>query len=156
MNSILAAKFGINWHSNKSFTSPLPERLKTSITNTIRECTRDHGAGMTVNHIVSGLSLGFWSHLMTSNFEPVLWTAGIQTAFPLAPNGTTRQAIYDKIDQFRNWRNRIAHHGAIFDKRPMKELNNVRELLSWICPETLWFMDENNTIHRTLGRKPVK
>jgi hypothetical protein len=156
LNSILAVKFGTDWHLIKSFTSPLPDRLKTSINNTIRECTRDHGAGMTVNHIVSGLSLGFWGHLMTSNFEPVLWTAGIQSAFPLAPNGTTRQAVYDKVDQFRKWRNRIAHHGAIFDKRPMKELQNIQELLSWVCPETLWFMTEINTVHRTLGRKPVK
>ena len=110
---------------------------------------------MNVNHIVGGLSLGFWSHLLTVNFDTVLWTRGMTAAFPFVPPHATRQAVHEKVDRFRNWRNRIAHHGAVFDKHPMKEFQNIQELLSWICPETLWFVNELNAVQRTLSRKPV-
>jgi hypothetical protein len=156
LHFVLTAKFGIDWHINKSFTSPLPQRLQVQIANTIRDCTRDHGTAMTVNHVVSGLSLGFWSHLLTSNFDAILWSGGMTVAFPFVPPLTLRQDVYDKIEKFRNWRNRIAHHGAIFDKRPMKELQNIQLLLSWVCPETLWFVNEVNSVQRILGRKPVR
>ncbi|MFM8747757.1 MAG: hypothetical protein ACKOED_13990 [Aestuariivirga sp.] len=156
LHVVLAAHFGQNWHVNNSFVSPLPNRLQTGITNAIRDCTRDHGAGMTINHIVGSLSLGFWNHLLTSNFDTILWSNGMTAAFPYVPNGMSRQNIYDRVDQFRNWRNRIAHHGAIFDKRPMRELKNIQEIMSWVCPHTLWFMNEINSVHRVLGRKPVR
>ena len=155
LHAVLSAKFGADWHENVSFTSPLPVRLQQSVQSTIRDCTRDHGAGTTINHIVSGLPLGFWTHLLTSNFDIVLWSRGMSSAFPRAPGTVTRQNIYDKVDRFRNWRNRIAHHGAIFDKRPTAELKNIQEIMSWICEETLWFLNMHNTVIQTLGRKPV-
>jgi hypothetical protein len=156
LHETLTQKYGNNWNANQSFFSPLPDRLKTQLQNSRHEAARDHGVAHTINHVISGLSLGFWCHLLTARFEPILWSAGMQSAFPNIPAQVTRQEVYNKIDQFRTWRNRIAHHGAVFDKRPMKELQNIQELLAWICEETLWFMNETNNVHRSLGRKPAK
>ena len=156
LHQVLSAKYGNNWNTNPSFISPLPDRLKAQLVNSKDEAVRDHGLAQTIHHVISGLSLGFWCHLLTARYEPTLWSAGLSSAFPLIPANTTRQQLYDKVDRFRTWRNRIAHHGAIFDKRPMKELQNIHELLSLICLDTLWFVQETDSVHRALGRKPIK
>jgi hypothetical protein len=152
----LANKFGPDWYASSAFFSPLPNRLKNELEAAIRKCQRDHGPQLTINHIIAAMSLGFWCHILTSWFESQLWQDGLQEAFPHIPTDISRQQAYDKIDQFRHWRNRIAHHGAVFDKSPMKELKNMEEVLSWICPETLWFMRQFNDVQKAIGRKPVR
>ena len=156
LHDVLTLKYGANWHLNPSFVSPLPDRLKTQLSNSRSEAARDHGVNQTIHHVISGLSLGFWCHLLTSRYDPILWAGGLTPAFPLIPLTITRQDLYNRVDRFRTWRNRIAHHGAVFDKRPMKELQNIQELLSWICTDTLWFLVETNTVNKALGRKPVR
>ena len=154
LHFLLAGRFRQDWHSDKALLSPLPDRFKAEIRNAIRDCTRDHGKGMTVNHIVCSLSLGFWCHLLTSNFDHILWAKGIAAAFPNVPYGTTRQDVYNKINQLRQWRNRIAHHGVVFDNGPMKEFQNIQTLVGWVCSDTLWFMKETNNVSRSINQKP--
>jgi hypothetical protein len=58
------------------------------------------------------------------------------------PAGQDRERVYDRVEQLRKFRNAIMHHYAIFDKGPTGEYANVRILVSWICPETLWLMSQ--------------
>ncbi len=47
------------------------------------------------------------------------------------------------------------HHYAIFDKGPTDEYRNIRTLLQWMCPETLWFMSELSNPAAVLQRRPT-
>lgn len=154
LHAILTRKFKANWHQNPAFVSPLPVRFKSYLDNAINECSRDHGRAMTVNHIVGSLSMGFWCHLLTHKYEHVLWLNGMTNAFTHLPGGVKRQDVYDQIDRMRQWRNRIAHHGVIIDKNPMAEIANIETILSWICPDTTWFMGETCNVQRVFNQRP--
>lgn len=156
LNVALASQFEENWHDNPAFISPLPNRLKSQLEEVKRSKQSEHGASMTVNHVVSGLTLGFWCHILTSNYEQNLWRNGMTVAFPHLPFGHTRQNVYDCVDKLRDWRNRIAHHGVIFDKQPLDQAKNVQQILAWICKDTAWFIEETSNITRVMSFKPPK
>ena len=154
LHDTLTRRFSVVWYSDAAFVSPLPDRFKNEITNAVRDCTREHGKAMTTNHIVCSMSLGFWCHLLTSNFDHILWKNGMGQAFPHIARGVARQHIYDRLDQLRKWRNRIAHHGVIFDKKPMREVQNIKFIIDWVCPETSWLLNETSNVSRTINMKP--
>jgi hypothetical protein len=95
-----------------------------------------HGAALTVHHVVSALTFGFWEHLATKRFERFLWSKGLQNVFKSAPSGKKYVDLHDLMESVRRWRNRIAHHRAIYDNSPMWKHQQTLELLGWACPDT--------------------
>src|SRR6476660_2335323 len=87
-------------------------------------------------------SLGFWIHLLTKSFEHVLWLQGMRRSFPKIDRHLTRADVHRKVDQLRFFRNRIAHHNAIFDRGPAAAYKNIQEIVSWVCADSLWLMKE--------------
>lgn len=154
LHFLLQRRFACDWHRDPAFVSPLPVRWKNELDFAIKDCTRDHGRAMTVNHIVGSMSLGFWCHLLTSAFDHVLWLNGFRRAFPHISRQYERQDVYDRVNQLRQWRNRIAHHGAIFDKGPAAELQNIQEVVGWVCPDTAWFMRRISTVSQVINKRP--
>lgn len=151
----LAARYQPDWHLDARFPSTLPDRLARELERTIADGQREHGANATVNHVVSGVSLGFWTHLFTKNFRHILWKHGFGTAFPHIPRTETSLSIYKRIDRLRNWRNRIAHYNAIFDKGPAAEMENVQTILSWACPETFWLLNQLSNVSTVINQRPA-
>src|SRR3546814_3966591 len=77
---------------------------------------------------------------------------GVQTcALPIS-----RQYAYDRLNQLRLFRNKIAHHYAIFDKAPRAEFSNALAVIGWICPHTHWLVTEIANVERMLSRRPKK
>lgn len=129
-------------------------RLKIELRETRTKETGKKGLRVTTDDIVAGISFGFWSHLLTVNFDHILWKGGISHAFPHAPAGTTRQNVHDRVDALRLWRNRIAHHYAVFDRRPTAEYQNLMEIVRWINPDMLWFMRELSNVTLVINQRP--
>ncbi|MBV1705809.1 MAG: hypothetical protein KGQ37_01225 [Hyphomicrobiales bacterium] len=136
INRRLIQRLGDRWFENPTFKSILAERFKNELDGAIRDETARHGAGFTVHHIVSAMTFAFWQHLLTKRFERQLWSGGIQKAFPHAPNSVTRENLYLLVESVRRWRNRIAHHQAVFDKGPMKKHQEALRLIMWACLDT--------------------
>jgi hypothetical protein len=154
IHTALRDKHGVNWYQREAFLRTLPDRLKSELKSVIRTETTSYGQGMTVNHLVSGLSLGFWLHLLTSNYDGVFWPACFPVCFPRMPVGTERKEIYQKLDRFRIHRNRVAHHKPIFDRTPMAEYQNILDLLGWICTDTQWFVRSISRVPQTISARP--
>jgi hypothetical protein len=154
LHAILSRKFSANWHLDNSFISPLPKRFQDELKHAIQDCRWDHGGAMTVNHVVGSLAMGFWCHLLTQNFDHILWLNGMRNAFPGLPRNQQRQDVYNKVDRLRQWRNRIAHHGVIIDKNMKDEIANIELILSWICPDTTWFMTETCAVQYVINQRP--
>jgi hypothetical protein len=111
------------------------------------------GASFTADHVVAGLSFGFWHSLMGRGISHVLWKWNVKAAFPNVPVGVKREDIYGRLERLRLFRNNVMHHYAIFDKNPVAEYDNIRTLMHWICPNTLWLMSElSNPAAIILGR----
>jgi hypothetical protein len=154
VHTALRDKHSEDWHQRGSFLCTLPARLKLELNTTLADERGIYGTRMDTNHLVSGLSFGFWVHLLTKNYEDVFWPKYFKVCFPHMPKKETRQGLYDKVDKVRLLRNRIAHHKPIFDRAPNVEYQNLLTLISWVCPETYWLATSLSTVHQTISAKP--
>lgn len=150
----LYEKHGANWFSQGAFLCTLPARLKDELEDVMRTEKAAHGAATSVNHFVSGLSLGFWQHLLTKNYEGVFWPSYFPRCFPNKPGHVSRETLYDSVDSFRVFRNRIAHHKPIFDRAPKSEYQNLLQLISWVCEETHWLARMLSHVEQTINARP--
>jgi hypothetical protein len=155
LNRALVSKFGVNWFSNASLFSPLPDRLKNEISQAVKSERNQHGDAFSVNHMVSALSFGFWVHLTTKSAIRLIWGGKLPALFAHLPGGTADQQVFEKIDQLRKFRNRLAHHNAIFDKRPAAEYRNIQDIIGWACPDTLWFMRQLVNPAAVINQRPT-
>jgi hypothetical protein len=154
LNQELILKFGALWYENPSFLSPLPDRLKLEINQAVRTEQAQQGSRFTVDHLVSALSFGFWVHLTTQSAIRLLWGGKLPPAFPNLPAGTKDRQVFDKIDRLRKFRNRLAHHNAIFDKGPAAEYRNIQDIIGWISPDTLWLMRQLVNPAAVINQRP--
>src|SRR5690606_15670189 len=136
LHQALLARGDTQWFENKTFLQLLEKRFNSELKEAIVRERKQHGGNLTSHHIVSALTFGFWEHLATKRFERYLWAKGIHGAFPCAPDGSTYEDLHKLIESVRRWRNRIAHHRAIFDKRPMRKHQDTLTLIKWVCGDT--------------------
>ena len=150
----LRTRYGDDWHKVPALTAGLPNRLQLELSKVEKDERHRHGVLFTSDHVVSGLSLGFWVHLTSANPRKYIWRNAIKDLFPHIPAHKSEANIHDAADRLRKWRNRIAHHNAVFDKSPTAEYRNIQDLLGWICPETLWLAKQLANPAKVISRRP--
>ncbi|NIE54750.1 CAAX protease [Pantoea sp. Ap-870] len=122
----------------------------------------DAGKPLTPERVISGLDFGFWTNLLTAEYEEprnssLLWPHLTSDVFPARPGGIRRHHLESKFTRIRDLRNRLAHHEAVWKfqeldangkpdyGRPVYGLNaslhllrraweDVLEALYWISP----------------------
>lgn len=154
LNRALIARAGGAWFQDHTLISILDQRFRDELAEAVRKERNQHGERLTAHHIVSALTFGFWEHLTTKRFERYLWARGVQPVFPGAPNGHTYEEVHRAIESVRRWRNRIAHHRAIFDKRPMRKHSEALDLIRWSCEETATYVASISKVPAALGLRP--
>jgi len=147
-------RFRADWYVSAGFEAILPPKLKDELKKVVSDERRGRGSQFTVNHVVAGLSFGFWLNLLTSSYDKHLWANGLRGSFPRLPRSVDRQQLHERLDQLRRFRNKIAHHYAIFDKSPRAELQNAMQILDWICADSHWLAGELAGVVRVLSNKP--
>jgi hypothetical protein len=143
------------WFEDETFHKLLDPRFKKELDLAIRQEKKQHGNKLTGHHIVSALTFGFWEHLTTKRFDRYLWAKGIAPAFPFAPKDKTYKDVQTLIESVRRWRNRIAHHHAIFDKGPVRKLQDADELIKWSCGDTATWVASVSRIQYAVALRPV-
>lgn len=138
-----------DWYEFSGFKSLLSHNIKTEMEFAIAKTRREHGLAMTPNHVVAALPFGFWSHVLTKNFENVgIWPKGLRVAFPERNKGLQTGRIHYRVEMLRDFRNRVAHHMAIHDQ----DLNSVKkttfELIGWCAPEARRMLEELREFQR--------
>lgn len=154
IHGALCEKFGTNWNLQGSFLCTLPNRLRTELEVVTKTERFAYGTETTINHIVSGLSFGFWLHLLTKNYDDVLWPIYFSSFFPNKPDNIDRKKLYDRLDAIRTFRNRLAHHKPIFDRKPKSEYSNLLEVVCWVCRDMRWFITTLSRVDQTIALKP--
>jgi hypothetical protein len=150
----LADRYGMHWYNHEPFLSILPNRLRDEVDKVVGHERARHGVSLTMDHVISNLTFGFWVHLLTKGFDFILWKRGMSPYFRHAPAGMARLDLHQRVDRVRMFRNRIAHHEAVFDKRPMAEHNNIFLVVGWICVETQWLLAQLAGVARTINSRP--
>src|SRR5271155_1313070 len=65
--------------------------------------------------VVSELTFGFWVKLISAKYEKTLWVPHLYKSFP-ALRKPDRVTIFNRLDNIRNLRNRVAHHEQILSR----------------------------------------
>ena len=154
IHSALLARGKIDWYAQDTFLKLLDERHKRDLAEAISKEKIQHGSKFSNHHVVSAMTFGFWDHLTTKRFERYIWSKGINHSFPHAPNGKTFEDLHSLIEDVRRWRNRIAHHRAIFDKGPVRKHDAAIELIKWHCTDTAKWVAANSSVMRRIQSRP--
>lgn len=154
VHKALMRRYGVDWDQRGDFLCTLPKRLTEALSDARDSERNQQGTRLTINHLVSSLSFGFWVHLTTQDYGHLIWKQGVRAEFPNFPKKGKLFELHAALDRFRMFRNRVAHHNAVFDKSPTAELRRMQEIVGWICPETLWVMNELSNVSRTINQRP--
>lgn len=156
LNRGLLHRAGACWFADKTFRGILDPRFLDELDDTLLKEGLQHGARFTAHHVVSSLTFGFWEHLATKRFERYLWARGVHPIFPGAPSGATYEDLHALIEAVRRWRNRIAHHRAIFDKGPMRKHQDAIELVKWACGDTSAYVAAASRVPVAISLRPSR
>jgi hypothetical protein len=155
IHAALLMACGVKWYENQTFLGLLNDRFRAELEDAIADEGAQHGKSLTAHHIVSALTLGFWEHLTTKRFQRLLWNKGIQPYFPGAHKDHSRESLHELIESVRRWRNRIAHHRAIFDKSPSRKLADTMELIKWVCGSTAVWVLTASSVQAVINKRPT-
>lgn len=156
LNRALLNRAGPCWFTEKTFRGILDARFRDELDDALVREGRQHEAELTAHHVVSALTFGFWEHLATKRFERYLWARGIHPVFPCAPAKATYEDLHALIEGVRRWRNRIAHHRAIFDKGPMRRHQDAVDLVKWACVDTSAYVAASSRVPIAISLRPKR
>lgn len=91
--------------------------------------------------IISELNFGFWTKLLEENhYKTILWRQIFRLVFPYYPHSRIIDddvdIVSDKINNIRQFRNRIFHYEPIINRTNLEQdRNDILEVIGWISPE---------------------
>lgn len=142
------------WFENPTFLKILDPVRRKDLDNAITDETDQHGDVMDADHMVSALSFGFWEHLTTKRFQRYLFPKGFQRVFKHAPWDAKLEDLHHLIESVRRWRNRIAHHNAIFDKGPSSKYQDALKLIEWSSPDLEAWVATRCRVNQIINARP--
>lgn len=152
----LRVRFIKPWYEQETFKSLLDHRNRDDLERTVIEEKKLHRELLTDDHIVSSLTFGFWGHLTTKRLDRALWNRGTKHNFPNAfSKGLTIRDVSKQIQMVRQWRNRVMHHRALFDKEPERKLAGILTLIEWRCERTAAWVREHEQVSAVLAERSI-
>ena len=151
----LVRRYGEGWYSSPAVHNLLLERHSAELNEVARSEQLERGINFTRDHVVAGLSFGFWVGWMTSRYQNHIWMMGVNRSFPNAPANLALGDAHAAVDQLRRFRNKVAHHHAIFDRQPIAEYQNVERVLNWVSPAALWLTRQLSSPSRVINKRPM-
>lgn len=122
------------------------ERVNDAIGRLERE-----GKRPTRDRVVASLSFGFWQALFSGAYE-TLWRIKLASAFP---NGNGRRREISRIAApILHFRNRIAHHEAIFSIDLRSRYEQILELARIVDAEAAQYIESLSRVGKLLAEMP--
>lgn len=110
--------FALDTHGKRIIARKIS--VETMVDNAKSEIARLNKT-LTPGRVISGLSFGFWTQLLTRHYENtpgqshnLLWPHLTNVVFPHAPPGWDREKICDAFFRIKDLRNRLSHHEAMW------------------------------------------
>lgn len=118
---------------------------------------RRRGVPITSGKIVSDQTFGFWVSLFLSHHYRLIGGQPIQI-FQHKPSVENRASLYDKLDEIREFRNRVNHCEPICFVGPNIDCTNALQvrttllnLIRWVEPELIPFFDKIDNIQNKVN-----
>jgi hypothetical protein len=142
LHRILGQGIGLDWYKR----APLRTAALESINEAEKKILR-RSETVTPGRIVGELNFGFWTFLISSEYEKDLWVPHLHKAFPhlYKPD---REKVFRRFKAIKGLRNEIAHHDPILARNLDQDYANIIESLDWICPTTAAWVQSINIFTR--------
>jgi hypothetical protein len=130
--------------------SILTEESRSKVNDGITRLTLE-GNRPSRGRVIASLTFGFWGALFSGRYEN-LWRTTLVDAFPNG-NGRRRQ-INHLATVVQRFRNRVAHHEAVFSLDLPKMLEHQLELAGTIDAEARTYIQSLSRVEKLLLEKP--
>jgi hypothetical protein len=87
-----------------------------------------------INDLVSNLNFGFWTQLVTKQYESRLWSPYLKDCF-VSPAARDRRIVEIRLREAVEIRNRLAHHETVSKSRYEGALARLIETIGWVSPK---------------------
>ncbi len=145
------------WYNDQTFLKLLDTKQRSHLILILEQEKDRRHHSMSDDYLISDLDFGFWDHLTTKRFARLLWSKGIKHNFPNAYKRNLRLGdVSALIQTVRQWRNRIAHHRAIFDKDPAKKFEQTISLIHYVCADTAAMVRSQSGLLDVLANPPFE
>lgn len=117
---------------------------------------RKQGKPQEPNRLVAELTLGFWTSLLSRDYERRFWPHLLAPAFPFIPRPQrTRATVAGRLHQIRQLRNRISHHEPIFKLNLPRLYGEIEETIRWMAPALLQLLPVGEQFRDIHARGPA-
>ena len=144
--TLTSAVGSADWFNSFNLKTPEMESIEAARNNIIR-WNHTPKAG----RIVAELTFGFWTRLVSKDYEKILWVPHLYKVFPNLPK-PDRNAVSLRLTSIKTLRNRIAHHEHLLSRNLPSDYNDIIETLAWICPTTAAWIQATNTFNQEYGK----
>lgn len=156
ISEAIEAKYGARWPWSPGFVQALSHSTKGYSPK--QDLLSLQAKFTSTGKIIPELKLVFWSQMLTARHEQRLWNPYLFQVFPHLPPGQAvaqaRQMLYNKMEQLRRFRNRIAHHEPIFKLSLTQNLTTITELVAVRCTHTVTWLNDIETVTPLIKLKP--
>jgi hypothetical protein len=136
-----------NWYDVAKLRFRESESVKEAKNNIVK-----WNNAVTPGRVVSELTFGFWTKLLSREYEKSLWVPHLYRAFPYLKK-PDRGIVCSRFDSIKLLRNKIAHHEKIVSRDLGRDFTEIIEAIEWICPTTAAWVRATNTFQRDFCRK---
>ncbi|MBD2135237.1 MULTISPECIES: Abi family protein [unclassified Sphaerospermopsis] len=145
-------------HEEEKIISAIEDTIKTSNEKSNKQYRENQDFIITVNRdkIITNLSLGFWTTLLTqnkredNNYFNKIFIPCIKSIFPYAKNNErTCSTVVPLLTGIKDLRNRVFHHEPIWNYDNLKQrYDNIYKVINWIDPNLEIWLRQDSKIDR--------
>lgn len=129
----LSAAFGTHWFQNGG--PPFQPDTQQKIDKAMEDLKRARRV-ITPGAVVAELNFGFWVAVLAKKYDANLWRTSFANVFRESGRRISRQKVHNRMNEIRDFRNRVFHHEPIYHLDPAQVHANIIEAIAWICPDS--------------------
>lgn len=143
MSRELRRMYAANWPINNG--PPFDPDTLQKIDAAVAELRRARRP-ITPDAVLAELSFGFWVLLLSRRYDANLWRTTFAPAFREGGRRMARQRVHNRMNEIRDFRNRVFHHEPIYHLDPAQCHADIIQAIAWLCPETAVWAWEHSRV----------
>ena len=144
VHDAIAEERGAFWFEDPQLDEP----QRDAVTVAKQELDWEKGP-QTPGRIVAALSLGFWVALFAKRYEELLWRPTLHNCFDPTP---ARRRLHNQLNRLRRFRNRVAHHEPILQRRLRDDHDAILWVLGMLSPQMEAWVSHHSRVPGVLAQ----
>lgn len=152
LNTQLEAKFKAPWYEDPNFVNIDKERFRHEV-----ELAKAHIArarpvrSVSIPNMVAQLRFSFWVSVLKPAYSRTLWPI----VGPAFLKYTHRKSVMRHLEPLVTFRNRIAHHEPIHNRRPHERFDSILFVAKVLDPYLSQWIERQSRVRHLLSGGPV-